>query len=174
MKEIKLYKSPIKSLRLLFLSSLFFIPSLYFILIEKSPNSAFFSALGFFGIGFSLSLFNILDRRVQIIINEIGIWDRSLNEEIIKWEFIEKAYAIEIHKQIFVPLKTNKNFKPRKKLYKWASFLNKISGGQKVNLNFSYIKIDIHKVVDFINIMKSENITERKKLIKSYLLSFKS
>lgn len=173
MKEIKLYKSPIKSLRLFFLSSIFVIPSLYFILTEKNFKSSYLLVLGFFGIGFLLSLFNIIDRRVQIIINEIGIWDRSTNEEIIKWEFIEKAYTIEIHKQIFVPLKMNKNFKPRKNLYKWASFLNKISGGQKVNLNFSYIKIDTHKVVDFINVMESESITERKKLIESYLSELK-
>lgn len=166
MKDIKLYKSPIKSLRLLFLSSIFVIPSLYFILVEKDSKNTFVYSLCFFGIGFLLSIFNILDKRVQIIINEIGIWDRSTKEEIIKWEHIEQAYSIEIYKQIFIPLITNENFISKKKLYKWASFLNGISGGQKINLNFSYIKIDIDKAVDFINMMTTKNIEERKKIIE--------
>ena len=60
MTEIKLYKSPIKSLRLFLLSSLFVIPCAW--LIFKGDNSwEFWLALCFFGLGYIVSLFNIID-----------------------------------------------------------------------------------------------------------------
>lgn len=168
MKEIKLYKSPIKSLRLFFLSSLFVIPSIWFIITEKQTKYIFWFCLCFFGIGFLISIFNILDRRVQIIVTKIGIWDRTINQETIKWEFIEEAYDIEIHKQVFISIKTDERFVMKKKLYKWANNLNQKVGAQKINLNFSYIKIDIEKMVTFINIMKTEEIQGREKLMELY------
>ena len=168
MKEISLYKSPFKSLRLFLLSSIFVIPSIWFITSENETDKIFWFTLCFFGIGFVLSLFNILDRRTQIIINKIGIWDRTLRQETIKWEYIKDANHIEIYKQVFVTLKTNEKFVPRKKLYKWAEYLNKSVGGEKVNLNVSYIKIDLEKFVTFINIMKKENIEDRENVMKMY------
>jgi hypothetical protein len=168
MKEINLYKSPLKSLRLMFLTSVFVIPSIWFIITEKEVEKIFWFCLCFFGIGFVLSLFNILDRRVQITITKIGIWDRSLRQGIIKWEYIENANDVQIFKQVFVALKTNKNFVMKKKLYKWAKFLNNAVGGQEVNLNVSYIKVDMEKFITFINIMKRENIEDREKVMGMY------
>ncbi|RTZ02689.1 hypothetical protein EKL98_12545 [Flavobacterium bomense] len=168
MKEIRLYKNPIKSLRLLLLSSLFVIPSIWFIVNEKETKFIFWFCVCFFGIGFLISVFNILDRRVQIIITEVGIWDRSINQELIKWEFIQNAYDIEIHKQVFISIKTDERFVMKKKIYKWANNLNQKIGAQKINLNLSYIKVDLEKMITFINIMKTERIEEREKLIELY------
>ena len=91
MKEIKLYKSPIKSLRLLFLSSIFVITSAWIIMTESKPDNSFWFCLCFFGIGFLLSLYNILDGRAQIIITKLeefrdlngGVWD-TYREELNK------------------------------------------------------------------------------------------
>lgn len=168
MTEIKFYKSSFKSLRLLFLSSIFVIPSIFFIITERQTKFIFWFCLLFFGLGFLISIFNIFDKRVQIIINEIGIWDRSINQEIIKWEFIKNAYRIEIHKQVFISIKTDRKFLMKKKVYKWASFLNKASGAQNININFSYINNDIEKTITLINNLKNEDIQEREKLIQIY------
>ncbi len=168
MKEIKLYKSPIKSLRLFFLSSIFVIPSAWIIITDSKPDNSFWFCLCFFGIGFLLSLFNILDRRAQIIITKIGIWDRTLRQGIIKWDFIEGANQLQLFSQVFVALQTNENFVPKKKLFKWAKNLNNFVGGKEVNLNVSYIKIDMEKFVTFIDIMQSENIETREKVMEMY------
>ncbi|MDR7211689.1 hypothetical protein J2W48_003646 [Flavobacterium piscis] len=56
----------------------------------------------------------------------------------------------------------------KKKLYKWANNLNQKIGAQKINLNLSYIKVDLEKMITFINIMKTEKIEEREKLIELY------
>ena len=126
MKEIKLYKSPLKSLRLLFLTSVFVIPSIWLITREKQTDKVIWFCLCFFGIGFILSLFNILERRAQIIITKNGIWDKTSRQGIIKWEYIEYANEVNVFKQVFVALKTNEKFVIKKKLYKWV-------------LDFSYI-----------------------------------
>ena len=144
------------------------IPSIWFIITEKEVEKIFWFCLCFFGIGLVLSLFNILDRRVQIPITKTGIWDRTLKQGIIKWEYVEDANDVQIFKQVFVALKTNENFVMKKKLYKWANFLNNAVGGQEVNLNVSYIKVDMEKFITFINIMKSENIEDREKVMGMY------
>jgi hypothetical protein len=168
MKEIKLYKSPFKSLRLLFLTSILVIPSIWLITKEKETDKIIWFCLCFFGVGFLLSLFNILDRRAQIIITKIGIQNRTLRQGIIKWEYIEDANDVQIFKQVFVALKTNEKFVIKKKLYKWAKYLNSAVGGEEVNLNVSYIKVDMEKLITFINIMKSENIEDREKVMEMY------
>ena len=168
MKEINLYKSPLKSLRLLFLSSVFVFPSIWFIITEKETEKIFWFSLCFFGIGFVLSLFNILDRRAQIVISKIGIWDRSLRQEMIKWECVKDAYEIQIYRQFFIALKTDESFVSKKKLYKWAKYLNNAVGAQEVNINISNIKVDTDKFVTFINIMKSENVENREQIIAMY------
>ena len=168
MKEIKLYKSPLKSIRLLFLSSIFVIPSIWFITTEKETDKVFWFCLCFFGIGFVLSLFNILDRRAQIIITKIGIWERTSRQGIIKWEYIEDANEVNIFRQVFVALKTNEKFLVKKKLYKWTKYLNNAVGGKEVNLNVSYVKVDMEKFITFLYIMKSEDIESREKVMEMY------
>ncbi|MBG6188435.1 STM3941 family protein [Flavobacterium sp. CAN_S2] len=168
MKEIKLYKSPFKSLRLLVLTSILVIPSIWLITKEKETDKIIWFCLCFFGFGFLLSLFNILDRRAQIIITKIGIRDITLRQGIIKWEYIEDANDVQIFKQVFVALKTNEKFVIKKKLYEWTKYLNNVVGGAEVNLNFSYIKVDMEKLITFINIMKSENIENRETIMEMY------
>lgn len=168
MKEIKLYKSPIKSLRLLFMSSLFVFPSIWFIINEDETKIIFWLCLLFFGIGFLLSLYNILDRRPQIVITKFGIWDRASGQGTIKWESIEEANEVQVYKQVFVALKTNESFVVKKRMYSWAKNLNKMVGAQDVNLNISYTKVDVEKFITFINILKNENVEDREQVMEMY------
>jgi hypothetical protein len=143
------------------------IPSAW--LIFKGDNSwELWLALCFFGLGYIVSLFNILDRRVQIIINKNGIWDRTTKMGIMEWELIKAAYEVQFYKQRFISLTVDEKLKSRKKVYAWASYLNKTVGAQDINLSITEIKVNIEKLLTLINILKSEPIERRDEVIAMY------
>jgi len=74
MTEIKLFKSPLKSLKLLFISLIFVVAGIWLLLKTDDSKIISISAILFFGLGLLFGLFNVLDRRPQIIINKTGIW----------------------------------------------------------------------------------------------------
>ena len=168
MTEIKLYKSPFKSLRLLLLCSIFVIPSAWLIFATENNDWQLWCSLCFFGLGYIVGLFHILDRRVQIIINKNGIWDRTTKLGLMQWELIKKAYEIEIQKQKFISIVASKKLKSKKKIYAWASYLNRKIGAQDINLNISQIKVNAEEMVMLINILKNEPIEGRDKVIEMY------
>jgi len=95
MKEIKLYKSKWKNLGLLIVSCLFVFGGLYFVTDVDSNTFKVivgWTSILFFGLGIPIALFNILDWRPQIIINEVGIYDRTIIKDLINWSIIENAY----------------------------------------------------------------------------------
>ncbi len=167
MKEIKLYKSPIKSIRLLFLSSLLVLINVW-LLYEGENSKMYWFGLFLFGIGFIIGMFNVLDRRPQIILNKVGIWDRAIREVVIKWEYIEDAYETDFQKQVFISIVTNNGFIKKKKTYSWASWINKKVGAQDLNLILTYINVDIEKLITLINILKIEPLEKREELIEMY------
>lgn len=167
MKEIKLYKSPIKSIRLLFLSSLLVLINVW-LLYEGENSKMYWFGLFLFGIGFIIGMFNVLDRRPQIILNKVGIWDRAIREDVIKWEYIEDAYEKDFQKQVFISIVTNNGFIKKKKTYSWASWINKKVGAQDLNLILTYINVDIEKLITLINILKIEPLEKREELIEMY------
>jgi hypothetical protein len=167
MKEIKLYKSPIKSIRLLFLSSLLVLINVW-LLYEGENSKIYWFGLFLFGIGFIIGMFNVLDRRPQIILNKVGIWDRAIREDVIKWEYIEDAYETDFQKQVFISIVTNNGFIKKKKTYSWASWINKKVGAQDLNLILTYINVDIEKLITLINILKIEPLEKREELIEMY------
>ncbi|MFN0292662.1 STM3941 family protein [Pedobacter helvus] len=171
MIEIKLYKRPLKALKIFALTTPFVATGIW--MINKEPVGTTNYIMGwfstcFFGLGIPVGLFQLLDRRPQVIINENGIWDRTTKQDVIKWEQIESAYPLDIYKQKFVCLVLDETFEMKKNLYKWAAKLNEGIGAQKVNLMVSQLKIDEHKMTKFINeIVKTEK-QNRQTIIKKY------
>ena len=168
MTEIKLYKSPIKSLRLFLLCSIFVIPCGWLIFFKGYNEWEGWLTLCFFGLGFLVSLFHILDRRVQIIINRNGIWDRTTKLGLMEWELIKEAYEIDVEKQKFISIVADEKLKSKKKTYAWASYLNKNIGAQDINLNISQMKVNAEKMVTLIDILKNEPIENREEVIEMY------
>jgi transcription initiation factor IIF auxiliary subunit len=115
-----------------------------------------------------VSLFHILDRRVQIIINRNGVWDRTTKLGVMEWEMIKEAYEIDIHKQKFISIVVDEKLKLKKRTYAWASYLNKTIGAQDINLNISQMNVDAEKMVTLIDILKNEPIEKRDKVIEMY------
>lgn len=107
MTEIKFYKSPWKAIRLLLLSLPFVIGGFYLLSTQDSDRTMAWVCICFFGLGIPLGLFNLFDRRPQIIIDKkgmfcrqsYGIFDKSLDRGFINWDMISDVY-----------LKINKNF----------------------------------------------------------------
>jgi hypothetical protein len=167
MAEIKLYKSPWKALRLLALSMPFVAFALWSILKEDVGDGKALEwfTLCFFGLGVPISLFHLFDRRPQIIINEIGVFDRTIHTDFINWELILNAYPVNIYNQNFICLEVNNEFKPSKKkglLYRRVARLNENMGFQEINLNLGQISIDADKLTKFILAMSNAESFERK------------
>lgn len=122
----------------------------------------------FFGLVIPVGLFQTFDRRPQIIISENGIWDRTTNQDEVKWEQIIEAYPLDIFEQKFISLVTADSFVFKKKQYKWAAKINKKIGTQNLNLHLGQINIDEIELTNFINRVSKESIEERSKLIKAF------
>ena len=174
MTEIKLYKRPLKGLKIFALTIPFVIIGIWMITKEQVGTTDYIMGwlcTCFFGLGIPMGLFQTFDRRPQIIITENGIWDRTTKQDEVKWEQIVEAYPFDIYKQKFVCLIVDETFVMKKKLYKWAARLNEAIGTQKMNLLVSQLKIDEHKMTDFINEIISTDKTNRQNVIKKYFES---
>ena len=122
----------------------------------------------FFGLGIPVGLFQTFDRRPQIIINENGIWDRTTNQDEVKWEQIIEAHLLDIFEQKFISLVTDDTYVFKKNPYKWAEKINKEIGAQNLNLHLGQINIDELELTNFINRPSKQKIEERRKLIRTF------
>ena len=141
MTEIKLYKSPWKAIKLIALAVPLVVGSIW--MIVRTDSSSMDRVMGwigaiFFGSGIPIFLYHLLDGSSQIIINEIGIFDKTIHKDFINWEIIEGAFLRNIHGQKFICLKVSDEFEPSKKkgfLYKKMAKINEAMGFQELNIN---------------------------------------
>ena len=169
MKEIELYKSPWKVIKLILLCSIFATLGLWGFLTGHMPNWVAWLNICFFGLGYPVGLFHFFDRRPQIIINETGIFDRTTNKDFINWEIIQDAYLIDIHKQKFICLVVDEKFKPsqnKSKLYQKTAKFNEAIGAQELSISLGQIKIDPEKLIEFILLMRTANKSKQNYLVK--------
>ena len=171
MQEIKLYKSKWKNLGLFLGSSLFVSGGFHFILSEDSDTFKIvmgWISILFFGLGIPMSLFNILDWRPQIIINELGILDRTVTKEFINWNAIESVYLLDTGvKFISITLKPGVDLAhAQSRFSRRVSSLNKSLGYGEVNINLGSIKIDEERLAQFIVEMSRANPEERTQLLR--------
>jgi len=135
---------------------------------DNSKILAWFGIL-FFGLGYPVGIFQLLDRRPQIIINEIGIFDRTTHIDFINWEIIHNAYLINIHGQKFICIVVDSQFEPSKTKGKSAQKLAGISkslGFQELNMSLGNVNINAERLTDFILAMRKTERPSREKLIK--------
>lgn len=171
MTEIKLYKTTTKGLKIIGMSLPFVAIGLWMITQEQigtTPYIMGWICTCFFGLGFPVGLFQTLDRRPQIIITQNGIWDRTTNQDEVKWEQIIEAYPLDIFEQKFISLVTDNSFVFKNKPYKWAAKINEKIGAQNLNLHLGQINIDEIELTNFINRLSKESLEERKKLISAF------
>lgn len=174
MTEIKLYKTTTKGLKIIGMCLPFVVLG-FFLLSDATYGTTNYVmswlCICFFGLGIPVGLFQTFDRRPQIIITENGIWDRTTNQDEVKWEQIIEAYPLDIHGQKFVSLVTNDTFVVKKKSYKWVQKISEFVGAQNLNLHLGQINIDEIELTNFINKVSEEGLEERRRLIKSFKIN---
>ena len=174
--EIKLYKSPWKALILL-------VPCMIFVAIGifmlDDPDASRFGAWGcicFFALGIPIALFNMFDRRPQIILNEIGIFDRTAYTDFINWEVIQDAYLLNINRQKFICLIVDQQYEPSRKKGRFgraAASMNRSVGAQELNINLGAVSVDEVKLGQFILEMARLAPEARKERVQRGLLTAK-
>ena len=176
MTEIKLYKSGWRGIKLIIMTLPFVIIGIWIILEEEKGTfnyiMGWLCAL-FFGMGIPFGIFVLFDKKPQIIINDNGIWDRTIKQTEIKWEQINEAYLIDIYSQKFISIVVDETYQFQTEQYKWAEKLTEAIGAQKLNLNLGQLKVDENKLISLINKIKKAEKNDRNNLIETFLLTNK-
>ena len=173
MLEIKLYKSPWKSVKLILQCSIFVAIGIWGLMAGEMPALLGWLCIGFFGLGYPVALFHLFDRRPQIIINPVGVFDRTTHKDFINWEIIKDAYIIDIYRQKFICLVVDEQFKPSKKkgmMYQKTAKLNEYIGAQELNLSLGQIKVNAQRLNSFILAMLHASKPYQEELLKNALV----
>ncbi|ALW85534.1 hypothetical protein AUC43_10800 [Hymenobacter sedentarius] len=169
MIEFRLYKSRWKAQRLL-LGCAAFVGIGFFLLGQPgTPQVVIWAIIGFFGLCFSIGIFQLLDRRPQIIVNEFGVFDRTTHHEFINWELIRDAYLVEIHRQQFVCLVVDEAFEPSRKkgqFHQGMAKLGKELGFQELNISLGPVDVDAIRFAEFLLAMRGAERPEREVLVR--------
>jgi hypothetical protein len=172
MTEIKLYNSRIKLIPYLVGSAAFVCIGIFTLKgsrIEGSDRIMPWVSISFFGLCSVIYLYKMVSKNPQIIINELGIYSKSIHNKIINWEIIKDVYLITISRQKFICIVLPEGFDPSRKkgnLAKKISKFNKELGFQELNIPLGQIKIDEEKLMQFILAMSKANPMEKAEIIK--------
>lgn len=172
MSEIRIYKSVAQGLKLISLSSVFVVPSVYFLIQGEDDALLWWVSLFFFSLGYPIGLYLILDRRPQIIINEIGIFDRNLGNNVINWEIIMGAYIKQLSQQTFICLEVDEDFEPshkKGKFYRSFARLNKELGFQELNIVLTNVRVKPDRLLRLIQLMAEAEMPARQVLLQEGL-----
>lgn len=153
MTKVKLYYSKWKGLKLILLSSFFVLPGIWMLLKGEEPLWLWIASVLFFGLGYIVGAYLLFDRRAQIIIDEQGVFDRSILNESIPWSAIQNAYLFGVSNQRFIALVLASSFKPKIKLgwrQRITGRLNKSAGFNRYNLNTAQIAVPSEDLEDFL------------------------
>ncbi len=169
MTEVRLYRSRGKVLRMVLLCSVFVGLGYFMLGRPDAPQGIAWLSIGFFGLGFLFGLYQLLDRRPQIIVNEFGVFDRTTHHEFINWEIIQDVYLIAVNRQKFICLVVDEAFEPSRKKNKFrqgVASLNKEFGFQELNISLGLVSIDTMRFAEFILAMRGAEQPEREGLVR--------
>ena len=172
MTEYKLYKSRSKAIKLLLLSSLFVCVGIFLLSKPDTSRLMAWSCILFFGLGIPLVLFQLLNKRPQIIVNEVGIFDRTVHKDFLNWEIIHDAYLVRIHQERFICLVVDEQFEPsisQGKFKQKMARAAKAIGFQELNLNVGNLSVKPERLMEFILAMRTADKSGRESLIKQAL-----
>ena len=173
MPDIKLYKSPWRAIKLMLLCSIFVVGGYFIVIGTDTPKWIGWFNICFFGLGYPVGLFHLFDRRPQIIINKLGIFDRTTYDKFINWEVIWGAYPMSISGEKFICLEVDPTYEPSLKKGKVArtfSKLNKTIGAQELNISLGQVSVDQKRLTNFIIAMTQIRPEHRSHLIRKNIL----
>lgn len=168
MTEVKIYKSPWQAVKMMLLCSVFVGLGCFLLGQPHAPQWVAWLNIGFFGLSYPLGIYQLLDRRPKLIINEVGIFDRSAHHDFINWELIEEVYLTEINRQSFICLVVPKTFEPsrRKGIFgRGVAQLNKALGFQELNIALGAMRVDAVRLALFVLAMSKADRPARTQLL---------
>ena len=121
----------------------------------------------FFGLGMFIGTKQLFDKKVQIEIDENGVWDKSLPSGKIDWKYIKGAYPISVMDSRFISLVLDKEYESKISQYGWATKLSSEVGAQKVNLNLAHVKADDGKIAKIIAKCAEMDLNSRIEYLKN-------
>ena len=139
----------------------------------NTSSWAAYSIAGLFALGYPIGFYYLLDRRPQIIINEVGVFDRTTYRDFINWDIIRSAYSIDLSGLKFVVLTVDQKFLSAVKKRRFArSVSNLVDFGrpQKISISLGQIAIDEVKLAEFILAMINLTPEDRREKLKDRLL----
>jgi hypothetical protein len=169
MLEFRLYKSPKKVATMMLGSSAFVVLGIYLLTKPTTEPWKAWVCIGFFSLGILAGLYQILDRRPRIIINELGLFDRTTHHEFINWELIQDVYLAEMQRQQFICLVVDAAFEPSRKQGRFKrelAGLNKGMGFQELTIWLGSVDIDAQRFAEFILAMRGAVPPERDALVQ--------
>ncbi|MDO7876977.1 STM3941 family protein [Hymenobacter sp. ASUV-10] len=170
--EIRIYKSRRKAALLLLGCAAFVAMGVFLLNHPDAPRWVAWLNIGFFGLGIPISIYTMLDRRPQIIINEVGIFDRTTHQSFINWEIIQDVYLAEIHGQQFICLVVDEAFEPSQHKGKWGRSMARFSkelGFQELNISLGSVRINAGRLAEFIVAMRNATPSAREFLLHKQL-----
>jgi len=152
MKTIEIKSSRGKYFALLF-GAIGFVAGGAFILLIGGPKLIGWASIIFFGAGIPLSIWQILDRRPRLKIDDTGIVDRTLGVGKIAWEDIEGAFVKSIQGNDFICLNLRNNKKYTDKLSSVKKAMisaNEKLGFTPISLNLSGVDTNANEILELI------------------------
>lgn len=159
MTEINIYKSPWQAIKLMLLCTPFVLGGVWMLSTPDGPHWLGWISVLFFGLGYPLGVYNLLDRRPQLIISEVGILHRDVHREFINWGIIQDAYLVEMHKQKMICLVVPPSFEPSTKKGRFArqiASVSKAMGFQELTLPVSAASVDPVKLLLILALKEAE------------------
>lgn len=148
----------------LLIGSIGFVAGGVFILFIGGPKLIGWASIIFFGAGIPLSIWQIVDSRPRLKIDDTGIMDRTLGVGIISWQDIEGAYIKSIQNNNFICLNLNNNDKYLRKITSVRKAMisaNEKLGFTPISLNLSGVDCNANEILELImktiEIKKDEN-----------------
>ena len=167
MQEIKLYNSTGKNLLYLLSCSVFVAIGIWMVLSSDETLKFVIGILSilFFGIGLVLIPTRLFDRKPRVIINDEGIFDRTLDIGTIEWQDIKDAYLQSVHGTEFISLDLEDNNKylqrTSKTKAKIASY-NEFFGFETINVNLGGVNRKGKEILEIIEREISKRQTHQK------------
>ncbi|OON66847.1 STM3941 family protein [Hymenobacter sp. CRA2] len=170
MVEINLYKSRWQAIRVMLLCSVFVVPCIWGV-SNMPSNWLCWVGILFFGMGYPFGLYNLLDRRPLIVLNELGILHHETHREFINWNLIQNAYLVEVHKQQLLCLVVPPDFEPSMRKGKVAQQMGGLSramGFQELTLPVSATGVDAPKLTELVLLMSKAAPASRTHLLQKF------
>ena len=172
MTDLRIYRSRWKGIRSMLLYSVFIFGGFCIAKGSAGSMSAAYLSILLLALTYPFALYHIFDRRPKIIINEIGIFDRTANKNIINWEIIKDAYLTDVYKRKFICLVIDKKFEPSNFKGKYSqnvAVLLKAIGFQELNISLGKLSVNGERFTEFIVAMKNADKPKRLSLMKEAL-----